>query len=447
MQKIIFKFQKYIFALTVFFMSLYFIWSSRNLRPIADDYCHAARASAGFWKSLNFWFTTWTSDFFAIMVNYFLLAFPLLHWPYSISSAFTFFSSIFVLALLAYYFVYNKFNLKDFLIFIPVVIVSYISFWMTSNIFFGETIFQNLSNMIFNWQIINSQFIFLTCLLLLFFFRLLKIHFMNKTLSLFIIVFGFLAGTFGVVLGLTVLSMVLIVIVKSLLEKNPNLFLKMVLLAFSMSMGLLFSLISPGSQVRAKILRDGWITQSFDLVILFKWTFPTAIFEFFQGIMHAGSLVVILFGVLSGVLLIRSNNQVHRKKTIEDFLILFNLAFLASIVSQLSEAFSYVAFWHLVIPYLLIYLSLFLLGVIIGKSSDLFVVNPALLATILFLTLGISTANLSKVSSETLERRLLWQVGPAPILGISDIESKSDWVFDCWMDMKKYKGYPDRENF
>jgi hypothetical protein len=30
---------------------------------------------------------------------------------------------------------------------------------------------------------------------------------------------------------------------------------------------------------------------------------------------------------------------------------------------------------------------------------------------------------------------------------MSDIENKEDWVFSCWMDMKKYKGYPDRENF
>ena len=429
--------------------ALYFLFNSRNLRPIADDYCHAAYAGLGFWSSFQAWYTTWASDVFAVIVNYLLMGFPIIYFPYSIASAVTIFSATVMITFLLYYLLFKNLKIFSIIIFYPIVLMSFLSFWVTNTIFFKETIFKNLSSMILHWQNINSQYTFLAALLVLIIFFLLKTVSSQKYHWLLIFLLGFLSGTFGIVLVLTVFSVLVLYLIKPYLLRDKNLFLRIILFSTGLALGLLFSYFSPGSQARAKILENNPNRIGLDFVALVNWTFPTAVIEWLQGILHFGSLVVVLFGLLAGFLSSHIALRRSFKELAESALTLFILSLFAAVLSQLSEAFTYVAFWHLVIPYLFIYFSLFLFSFLAGMQLDSkFSMNKYLFVSVLTgLALGVSGLGVHKAVTEINERKERWQVGPAPVSGISDIENKEDWIFSCWIEMKKYKGYPDRENF
>ena len=403
--------------------ALYFLFNSRNLRPIADDYCHATYAGLGFWESFNAWFTTWTSDVFAVLVNYLLLGFPLIFLPYSFASAITLFIATVMITILFSYILFKNFRLASILTIYPIVLISFLSFWITNTIFFKETSFINLSNMILHWQIINSQYTFLATLLVLIIFFLLKTRSSRKNHWLLIFLLGFLSGTFGIVLVLAVFSVLVLYLSKPYLLRDKNLFLRIILFSAGLVLGLMFSYFSPGTQARAKILENNPNRIGLDFIALVNWTFPTAVIEWLQGILHLGSLVVVLFGLLAGFFSSHIALRRSFKELGESALTLFILSFFAAVFSQLSEAFAYEAFWHLVIPYLFIYFLLFLFGFLAGMQLDSkFSMNKYFLVSVLTgLALGVSGLGVHKAVTEINERKERWQVGPAPVSGISDI--------------------------
>jgi hypothetical protein len=214
-------------------------------------------------------------------------------------------------------------------------------------------------------------------------------------------------------------------------------------------LGLLFVYFSPGTQSRSKLLGNEDLVSSLDIVYLFKWTFPTALIEWSGGFLQVGAIVVIIFGTFLGIFSHNLNSTINNRDILENMFIFISLSLIAAVLSQLSEAFSYQAFWHLAIPYFFICIFLLIFGYYLGnkfKGAKL-LENGVVVAVLLGLVLGVSGLNIYKASVEITERKSLWQVGPGSVLGMSDIENKEDWVFSCWMDMKKYKGYPDRENF
>jgi len=429
--------------------TVYFFFFARNLRPIADDYCMAFYAGLGFWGSFQAWYTTWISDVFAVLTNYFLVGLPLITVPYILASVITVFFAILMISILSSYLLVGKHNLKNVFTIFPVITISFLSFWISKTIITDDLNFIKLKNMILHWQNINSQYIFLSALMALILVTIIKKPIVTKSIWILVLLLGFLTGTFGVLIVLTSFSLLFIFFMYAAFLKDKNKLLRIFLFMAGLTSGLIFAYFSPGTQSRSKLLGNEDLVSSLDILYLFNWTFPAALIEWSGGFLQVGALVVLAFGIILGIFSQNLNSRISVRELSENMFIFFSLSLIAAILSQLSEAFAYEAFWHLAVPYLFIYIFLILSGYYLGNQikNSAILNNGIVLAVGLGLVLGISGLNVYKASAEISERKELWQVGPAPVLGMSDIENKDDWVFSCWMGMKEYKGYPDRENF
>ena len=172
--------------------------------------------------------------------------------------------------------------------------------------------------------------------------------------------------------------------------------------------------------------------------------FPQTLWEFMVAILGLGTVIVTLFFGAIGFI---SSNSVK----ISDFrnakyrftqLLLF--ALLLSIFSQISEAFSYQAFWHLVPIYMLIFVSAVYGSLIIGIRIGMRIERqtPGFIAVILIATQLAMILSVLEMGDAIGSRYDSWSQGAAPVYGISDIES--GWIWDCWSNIGKFRDLPDR---
>ena len=429
--------------------TIYFFFVARKLRPISDDYCLGSLAGLRFSGSFSYWYTNWTGDIFAIVVNYILIGFPLINLPYAFASVITLFFALLMISILITYLLIGNLFSKSIIFLFPLATVTFLSFWISTTTFTDNTNFIKLTNMILHWQNINSFYIFSSSLMALILVLIIRNKITNKVFWFLIFALGFLGGTFGIVVVLTSLSLLSIYLMYAIFQKDKNKISRIFIFMSGLAAGFIFAYFSPGAQARSKLLGNEDLSSSIDILYLFNWTFPAALIEWSEGFLQVGAIIVLAFGIILGIFSQNLSSKVSVEDLLENMFIFFSLSLLAAILSQLSEAFAYEAFWHLASPYLFIYIFLILTGYYLGNKikNTKWLENGVVLAAGLGLVLGISGLNVYKASVEISERKDRWQVGPAPVLGISDIENKEDWIFPCWMGMKEYKGYPDRENF
>lgn len=427
--------------------SAYFIFSTRNLRPISDDYCIANWATQGFFGAFKTIFSTWSGDILTIITDFIFVGFPLIHFPYTVASAVALITTLIITSILTHGLIMKKLTLKTFLFVQIVSIVSFVSFWSTPAFFLFDEKFIQFTNMISYWQTVNSQYLITPA------FILLSINLIFSRpptkLNLFAVsFFGLISGTSGYVFAVSLAVVLSLVILILIFKKNYN-FIKLITFNIFLVIGMAISYLSPGAQARNAILENNGLRQELDVLVLLEWTFPKAIYEWWGGIYHLGSLITLTFGLLIGFILSKHRYADNLKNLLLNFYFMITLSLVSSVVSQLSEAFSYQGFWHLATPYYFIFIALLLLGYILGAkmNANSSYKQALVLQIVIGVALGISALNIYQLSSNFTERNKAWQDGPAPVLGILDIENKQDWVYGCWMGMKEYKGYPDRENF
>lgn len=428
---------------------IYFFYFATNLRPIADDYCIAAISEPGLRSAFVYWFTNWTGDAIPILLNHFLIGAPLINIPYTFASVITLFVAVVLVTVLITFITNSKIRISTILIFFPVISLSFLGYWSASNFFAVNNEFKYLNNMILHWQNINSAYIIASTLMLLVLIFILRIKTRNKYIWVLLFLMGVLAGTSGIVLVLSILSLFFYFIIKYFITKELFLLFKFMFFSFGLIVGLTITYFSPGAQARSSILGSSEVLSNFDLLALISWTFPEALIEWINGIWHLGSILVFIFGFLTNKILNRSKNYFTAPDLHELLTLTIFLSISSAVLSQLSEAFSYQAFWHLATPYFFLFVSIFIAGYLVAKRLEGYLQSfeKTLIPILTGLVLGLSYFTVTTAVTEINERKERWQVGPAPVSGISDIENKEDWVFSCWMQMKKYKGYPDRENF
>jgi hypothetical protein len=156
-------------------------------------------------------------------------------------------------------------------------------------------------------------------------------------------------------------------------------------------------------------------------------------------------LITLFFGAIGFIL---SNNV-----KISDFRIakyrftqLLIFALLLTTFSQISEAFSYSAFWHLVPIYMLIFVlavyGSFIIGIKIGKGIKRRA--PRFVAVVLIATQIAMVLSVLEMGEAIRSRYDSWSQGAAPLYGIGDIESNPGWIWDCWNNIGKFRNLPDR---
>lgn len=434
----------FIYLTILIVISAFVIYNLLGLRPIADDYCHAAAGGEGLVNYLKTFYFSWNSDVLALVVNYFILGLPLATLPYSIASALTFFISITCINLLIICLFFDKLRITTFLKILPVTLLSYLGFWITSKVFSQNSNFIDLSNMIIHWQTINGFYIFLSSLSFFFLIFMANSGKLSRNYFKTFFIIGLFLGTSGVLLIFTILLFNLIYMLFLFVTNSTLIFKRFGLFTIGLSFGILITFFSPGTRNRSGALRPSWLSPNLELGVLFNWTFPLSLFEWLQGVMHPGAIVAVAFGFTIGVF--SKNFGATRSLSVlsHNFLIVLTLSIVSSILSQLSEAFSYEAFWHLAIPYLLIFLMCLTAGMIIGIIVSSAFESFVPMVLVIALSLTTTVLNMRMLSKDVSDRQILWQNGPASFSKIGDIEDKNGWIFACWKDMREIKGYPDR---
>ena len=433
-----------IYATALIAFSSYVIFSMPGLRPIADDYCHAVAGSNGLISYFNTFYFSWNSDFLALIINFFILGWPLATLPYSIASMVTLLFSILCVNFLIFVLIFQTLKIRTYFKILPIIFLSYLGFWLTSKVFSQNSNFIDLSNMIVHWQTVNGYYVVLSSLLLSVLVYLLNREntFRGNLKSIFLI--GLLSGTLGILLTSIILVFNLMYLLYLFISNSMLVFKRLSVFTLGLIFGAFLTVISPGNRARSDLLNSAGITQKLDPVFLFNWTFPYSLFEWLQGLMHPGSLIALSFGFILGMLINKFGISLSLDKLLHNFIIIFTLSIVATTLSQLSEAFSYEAFWHLVIPYLLIYFMCIVFGVILGMVLNSAFITLTLLVMFMVLSLSISFLNVSQLSKDISSRKFAWKSGPASFNYIGDIEDKQGWIYSCWNDMKEIKGYPER---
>jgi hypothetical protein len=325
--------------------------------------------------------------------------------------------------------------------------IAWWSFWWISPLLAPRTheILQ-LPNTITFWQTINSGYIVAMSISIVCFLAVDRAprRFAFPLMSLA----GLLAGLSGLVLACTLITLALCTLVW-LLRNNPlETLRKKNYIAYIMGavIGLLAAMLAPGTRARRDVLSQNPMIPDLDLLSLLDWTFPEALWEFMVAILGLGTVLVALFFGAIGLILSADTEISAFTKIKYRSAQLFVFASLLSLFSQLSEAFSYPAFWHLAPIYALVFLltvyGSFFLGIRLGTGIQQ---RTRIFATIILIATQVAMVlSILKMGDEIAERYDTWSQGPAPLHQISDIELNPGWVWNCWKTIENFRELPDR---
>ncbi len=464
-----FRFLVILGTLVLGILSIYVIFMSRLFRPIADDYLVSAHSQNGPFQATWYWYQTWSGDLISGFNNSLLVGIPVLNFDWSISTAFPYWVTVTLLAftiLLTLSRVTVSLNFsKRWLIAVSALgimltNVMWISFWWTSpslgspnpEIAVAATMWQNVTvNYVFD------QYLFIFLMLTSGFWKLHQLTFKNAAYAILI---GIVAGLSGIVSGLTFLTLCIIGMIRfrffgkfnrgskidliKVKSGNAPFNFLLVVAAFC-ALALYVALNAPGLANRASVETDFSIPNK-TLTVLINYVIAPALSSWYDGISSAGSFVVLFASIGVGAAATRrtSNSHLELRELHTIGAIFLSASILESVFSRLSEAYSYPAYWHLVGPRSLMFTGILVTGLAIGFHFDStlnygirILTFPVLIATSL-LMLGSAFY----FSSVIEERHQKWNLGPAPVFAVPDIDEA--WRYGCYLEISVIKSSPPR---
>lgn len=433
-----------------------YVWvviQSLKLRPISDDYCFASTAGEGLVSATKTWWLTWSGDVVGIFISTAITGWPLVFLKWSVGSAFAFMLAALSLSLVLYLLIteitamtrnYKWMLVASMSALVPIAWWSF--WWITPLLAPTSDEILLLPNTITFWQTINTGYVITTSIAVVCFLAVDRLP--QRFASTLMFSAGLVAGLSGPVLAISLITLALFTLIWLSRHNSAEMSRKKNYFAYIMGgiTGLTTAMLSPGTTARRSVLSQNPTIPDLDLIELLWWTFPQAIWEFMVAILGLGTVLVMLFFGAIGIIL--SNNI-----KISDFanakyrftqLLLFSL--LLSIFSQISEAFSYPAFWHLIQIYMLIFVlsvyGSFIIGIRIGKRIQRR--TPGLVAVTLIATQVAMVLSVLEMGEAIESRYDSWSQGAAPLYQIADIESNPGYVWTCWNNIGKFRDLPDR---
>ncbi len=437
-------------AFSVFFA----VALSLQLRPIADDYCWGATtANYGFWGALNHWITTWTGDYTGVLSTTLFTGVPLAILPFEAASATTFLitqSLLGILGFLLYWLVAGSrapIPLPGILFGLLIPSLWLVFWWSTS---LGSMDQLNLQGprSITHWQNINSGYVILLAVALIWLLLLLRLKVKNR-ITLIINGFGigvWLGGS-GLVIsllgGLVAFSLLALSIGSSRSGVSRN----FVWLAgpwfLSNTIGWLLAYTSSGTRARRAVLGE----RTLDAGVFLDFIFPKAIIDWVEILVSPGTILVFVLVFIVGGLLRTTIEKEEERSGFKWSGAILLLSLILSIISQAASFFSYDAFWHVTPSATLIFVSITVFSLVCGRASKTWLSAYSLWprASILLVTVLISVGVLNTAFVDAQQRLLSWDSGPAPLTGMSDIEATGDWVDRCWRELGEFRDIPIRQ--
>ena len=447
--------QSQVLSLSAFTGGIFLIYSSLaiNMKPIADDYCAAARASLGFFESTYTLSSDWSGDYFQIIVNYFFIGLPGLIAPFYVLGITNLLISLILLVLfitallrqtaLTIPFLQSRTRTSALIGYLLLVWFFYWSAPASINIYgkYGAFLSAEESfSAVFGWPTVISQYLTVPLFIGLLIFSAMNWHFLRTSLFLFS---GFLVGVSGYALALAVIASTFLFM---LFQKTRFRILEFLSLQFGVFAGLLISFFSTGAQKRTSILIGSEMSLSFSSIL--RSSFVSAV-EAGVSVVNLGVLITFTLTFFSTIIYLRISKSRQRLIFHSRWImrsVIFLLLYFLSISA--SEVFTYEAFWHLITFKTLLFISVLVLAVITaGKivdvpSSRFF--RQKLLYPLTFLTSASAILLAMDPYQAIIDRGDLWLQGNAPLPGISDIDPSGSWVDLCWQELRELRNMEER---
>lgn len=426
------------------------------LRPVADDYCHGRRAGLHPWDAVAVWYQTWVGDLFQVSITSALVGQPLARLPFWLASFIPFLATVVVILGLAIVLGLLAMRARrssgrlSLLAVSPFVVIAWWGSWWAA-VAVAEASEGTgpwlVATAVTNWQTVAVQYALVPALLLAgWFWWDTSAHRRGAGVRIAgFAVLGLLFGTGGLVFGLSMIVAVpLLWAVRSSLARRwlPREALDTVAFTVAGIAGFLVAYFAPGAQLRSAVLLPGRPLPEPDLRSLAAWMFPEAIVDWVEVVATFGTLVALFIALGIGAMLRALSVQLDLRRTVGWGIALVVLSGIVTAISRAGDAFSYVAYWHDVLPRTVVFFAVLALGVAAGwrlASLGIRSVAPVLAiaaAAAIAATLGVVVMN-----THIVDRAAQWEVGAAPA-GAQDIET--DWVRGCWDELGEVRDLPDR---
>jgi hypothetical protein len=427
-----------------------------RLRPIADDYCHAAVGVIGYLPSLGVWYATWIGDLFQVSVTALLVGQPLIHLPFSVASMIPFlFTALGVLALSLIVVMRSaRASRRDatvavFVVSPLILVLWWASWWVPVTLSpdqGGVPFF--LATAVTDWQVVNVQYVLVPAILigawLLIADRTIRPEWARIAV---VAILGLCSGTGGLVFGVAALGFVVALWVWRYLERRAwdrAATLSTIVFGAACLAGLVIAYLSPGAQGRADLLAVTRPVESISPLTLLGWMFPQAIYNWLGIVVHISALLVVVVGIGIAFLLRAVGVVPARRTLLRTSAGFLTFSLVLTLAVRAGDAFSYTAFWHDVMPRLVVLVALTAAGVALGDWLAGILNRTATYAVSLVVVLAVVVAlgSLFAMYWHVVERTGQWDAGPAPAGGAVDLSA--DWVDSCWKQLGETRELPDR---
>ena len=191
--------------------------------------------------------------------------------------------------------------------------------------------------------------------------------------------------------------------------------------------------------------------ENINVISLVSWTFPEAIFTWIGSIFNLGSLVSFFtfssLGFISSKIIEIEFRWKHR-----NFVpLLFLLSIIVAVMSRVSEAFSYPAFWHWVPIYLLNFLVVIFISFYFGVRLSQKYPGFSFFVMAITITCIVQIIQIYSIYFMTVRidmRYEMWSKGSAPLYQIADLyfPPTKGYTDQCWERIGEYRLLPKRAN-
>lgn len=440
---------------------MYVVWTSRNLRPIADDYLLGATSQAGLMGAVVHWWSEWTGDLTTTLSNIVLVGLPLVHLPWSIASALPFLFTALLVALFMSWLLVDSQAASDrsargsWLVVarsMPVLMLMWWGFWWISAVYESqETDTFLLARSLTHWQNLNAAYVVTSTTLV---WTLVSLEMRSRCnrgwlLTVAYLGWGLLVGLNGPTFAISMIGVFLVGFFAYLLIGSSSFRLRgprWLAAIVGISGGALYSHYSPGSQSRKLQLANPEITVNFLVVDMNNAV--QAGFQTWWSVFALPSTWVIVFVLVSFAILLRASGFRARGGALLALSFTFLVfSLLLAIAGKVSDLFSYVAFWHILASRLMAWFALCLAGLGVGTAvAARFpprIVNPLAGTTAVFGICLAGSALLTMVQ-DVNQRVVQWEVGPAAMKGMGDIDNPAGWQREAYADLRAIRGGPER---
>ena len=440
-------------------MVAFVIWTSRLLRPIADDYGIAVAANAGLIGSITGFWQSWSGAVTSTLSLTLFVGLPLRHLPWSVASAIPFLSSAILMAAVGIWLLaplLPEQNRGDkagtYLVSFAALLATWWGYWwLPAHLNPGESTDFAIALGATHWQSVLAGYVIPMSPLVWAWLYLWTKRVSNLGLSTVIhFSLGLLAGFGSAVFAASSVVMILALGLLTVVRRGPLLRsqgFSLISTTVGVVIGALASHFSPGSQYRASLF-SGPEDSPNVLLLLIPEALSSGVSDWVDAISRPAAFMVVV--VIGGTTFALSQGQqslgVRPLLGISVGLLGFSLV--SFIVNRASELFVYEAFWHLTGPRAIAWIGLIALAVALGNYLSRFKQSAlSTLAIVLstFIGLYFLIASLDFMCRQIIDRSEPWELGPAPVYDISDIDDPHGWVLTSWLELRELRDAPERK--